>query len=181
MVTGVQDGQDGHADAPAAPGEAGDETPAGIGAGMAGELEAPGAGVAGELAAPGAGMTGTGTLGEPVEPACPGTGTTGEDGDEVAKTGGPTKYVEDAAASLGLGLGEVGTGITLEVVEARQSLTLGAQLVRVTATVVEVVASATEAGAGGAVTCSWTWPSESSLAKPAMTAEPAVKAVRANE
>ena len=65
----MQDGQVGHADAP-------DPT-----------------GTTGELGRPGA--TGTGTLEEPVEPACPGTGTTGVDGEGVATTGGPTKEVED--------------------------------------------------------------------------------------
>ena len=47
--------------------------------------------------------------------------------------------------------------------------------------VLKAVASAAGLGAGGAETCSWTWPSEISLARPAMTAEPALKAARANE
>lgn len=75
MVTGVQDGHVGHADAPACPG-------AGIGMPV-------------EPAGAGTGTTGMGTLGELVEPACPGAGTTGTDGEAdgegVAKTGGPTK------------------------------------------------------------------------------------------
>ena len=52
---------------------------------------------------------------------------------------------------------------------------------RMVSTVLKAVASTTEVGADAAETCSWTWPSESSLAKPAMTAEPALKATRANE
>ncbi len=88
--------------------------------------------------------------------------------------------MEDAPASLGLGLGlTIGTGMTVGVLWAGQFLTVGAQLVRITSTVLKAVASAT--GAAGAETCSWTWPSEISLAKPAMTAEPALKAARAIE
>lgn len=90
MVTGVQDGQVEHADAPTS------------------------AGTAGELETAGTGTTGAGALGEPDAPACPGTGTTGLDGDGVAITGGLTKEVEDAPASMGLGVGLVtkGTGTT---------------------------------------------------------------------
>ena len=47
--------------------------------------------------------------------------------------------------------------------------------------VLKAVASAAGVGADDAETCSWTWPSESSLAIPAMTAEAALKAARANE
>lgn len=79
MVTGVQDGQVGHADAPTS-------------AGTAGELEAAGTGTTG-TGTTGAGVpgAGAGALGEPDAPACPGTGTTGLDGDGVAITGGLTK------------------------------------------------------------------------------------------
>ncbi len=59
-MTGVQDGQVGHAVVPTS------------------------SGAAGELGTTGTGTTGTGTLGEPVAPACPGTGTTGVDEEGVA-------------------------------------------------------------------------------------------------
>ena len=178
-VTGEQTGQVGPVDAPASPGEAGEE-PAGTGAGMTGELEAPATGTTGTgtLEAPATGTTGTGTL-VVVAPACAGTGTAEVVVAGVAMTGGPTREVADAPASTGLGLDTIGTAITLGVLEAGQFLTVGAQLVRTTSTVLKAVASTTDGA--GAETCSWTWPSDSSLAKPAMTAEPAVKAVSANE
>ena len=89
--------------------------------------------------------------------------------------------MEDAPASLGLGVDTNGAGTTAGVLRAGQFLTVGAQLVRMVSTVLKAVASATGVGADAAETCSWTWPSESSLAKPAMTAEPVLKATRANE
>ena len=136
-VTGVQAGQVGHVDAPASPGAAGEE-PAGTGAGMTGELEAPATGT-----------TGTGTL--VVAPACAGTGTEVVVAG-VAMTGGPTREVADAPASTGLGLDEIGTAITLGDLEAGQFLTVGAQLVRTTSTVLKAVASTTDGD--GAETCS---------------------------
>ena len=140
-VTGVQAGQVGQVDAPACAGEAGDE-PAGTGAGMTGELEAPATGT-----------TGTGTLVVvPVAPACAGTGTGVVVVAGVAMTGGPTREVADAPASTGLGLDTIGTATTLGVLEAGQFLTVGAQLVRTTSTVLEAVASTTDGD--GAETCS---------------------------
>ena len=130
-VTGEQDGQVGHADEPASPT---------------------------------AGTAGLETLGTPVVPACAGTGAAGTegamtaatelDGEGVAMTGGPTKKVEDAPASSGLGL-EVatGTGTTLGVLWAGQFLTVGAQLVRISSMVLKAVASATGLGVE-AETCS---------------------------
>ena len=139
-VTGVQAGQVGHVDAPASPGEAGEE-PAGTGAGITGELEAPATGTTG--------TTGTGTL--VVAPACAGTGTDVVVAG-VAMTGGPTREVADAPASTGLGLDTIGTATTLGVLEAGQFLTVGAQLVRTTSTVLKAVASTTDGA--GAETCS---------------------------
>ena len=143
-VTGVQAGQVGQVDAPASAGEAGEEL-AGTGAGITGELEAPATGTTG--------TTGTGTLVVvPVAPACAGTGTAVVVVAGVAMTGGPTREVADAPASTGLGLDTIGTAITLGVLEAGQFLTVGAQLVRTTSTVLEAVASTTDGD--GAETCS---------------------------
>ena len=145
MVTGEQDGQVGHADAPASCG-------AGIGTlGAPVEPACAGTGRPG-TDVPGAGTTGAGALGEPVEPACAGTGTTGVDGaGGDTETGGPTKKVAEAPAWLGLGVCTMGTGTTVGVLCAGQFLTVGAQLVRITSTVLKAVASTT-----GAETCSWT-------------------------
>ena len=90
MVTGVHDGQVGHADAPAA-----------TGTGTTGD-DAAGTGT-------------TGTSGVLVEPAWTGTGTTGTtgvEGEGVARTGGVTGVVEAAPASMGLGDDTNGTGTT---------------------------------------------------------------------
>ena len=170
-MTGEQDGQVGHADEPATPGPAR-------------ELGITGIGTLGEPVAPA--CPGTGTTGELVVPACPGTGTAGvadADGEGVAMTGGPTKKVEDAPASTGTGV-EVelvaGTAGTTGVLLAGQFLTVGAQLVITSPMVLKAVASTRGAGSE-AETCCWTWPSGSSLAKPAMATEPALKAARANE
>ena len=54
---------------------------------------------------------------------------------------------------MGLGVDTIGTATTLGVLEAGQFLTVGAQLVRMTSTVLKAVASATGAGTG-AETCS---------------------------
>ncbi len=87
--------------------------------------------------------------------------------------------MEDAPASMGLGVEvTIGTGTTGGVLLAGQFLTVGAQLVRISPMVLYAVAST--AGVD-AETCSWTWPSGSSLDKPAMTTEPALKAARAIE
>ena len=64
--------------------------------------------------------------------------------------------MEDAPASLGLGL-EVATGTgTTAGLLAGQFLTVGAQLVMISPMVLKAVASATGAGADAAETCSWT-------------------------
>ena len=147
-VTGLQTGQ---VDAAASPGAAGEE-PAGTGAGTTGELEAPATGITGELEAPATGTTGTGTLVVPVAPACAGTGTAVVVVAGVAMTGGPTRELADVPASTGLGLDTIGTAITLGVLEAGQFLTVGAQLVMTTSTVLKAVASTTDGD--GAETCS---------------------------
>ena len=100
---------------------------------------------------------GTGTLGEPVDPAWLGTGTTGVDGEGVATTGGPTTEVAGGLpvvpASEGLGLGvTLDTATAFGVLLAGQPSTVGAQLVMISPTVLKAVASTTEAGAE---TCSW--------------------------
>ena len=103
------------------------------------------------------GTTGMGTLGEPgvpVDPATPGTGTTGIDEAVVATTGGTTTEVVDGVlvvpASSGLGLG-VDTATGVGVLLAGQPSTVGAQLVMIVPTVLRAVASTIE---GGAETCS---------------------------
>lgn len=60
--------------------------------------------------------------------------------------------MDDAPASMGLGVDTIGTATTLGVLEAGQFLTVGAQLVRITSTVLKAVASATDGD--GAETCS---------------------------
>ena len=76
-------------------------------------------------------------------PACPGTGTTGVDGGGAATTTGVdvagvamTAGPDDAPASLGLGTGvTLGTGTTAGGLLAGQFLTVGAQLVTISPTV----------------------------------------------
>ena len=130
----MQDGQVGHAEAPDGTGTTG-----------IGTLGEPGVPVP-------MGATGTGTLGVPVDPACAGTGTTGIDGEDVATTGGPTKEAADglpvAPASSGLGLGvTLDTATAVGVLLAGQFLTVGAQLVMISPTVLRAVASTTGTGA----------------------------------
>ena len=138
----MQDGQVGHAEVPEETGTTGIGT-----LGEPGEL-----GVLVPM-----GTTGRGTEGVPVDPACPGTGTTGVDDKGVATTGGPTKVVADgvpvAPASWGLGLGvTLDTATAVGVLLAGQFSTVGAQLVMILPTVLRAVASTT--GGAAAETCS---------------------------
>lgn len=76
-------------------------------------------------------------------PACPGTGTTGVDAGGAATTTGVdaagvamTAGPDDAPASLGLATGvTLGTGTTAGGLLAGQFLTVGAQLVTISPTV----------------------------------------------
>lgn len=68
---------------------------------------------------------------------------------------GPDDGLDDAPASLGLGIGvPLATGTAVGVLLAGQFSTVGAQLVTISPTVLKAVASTTEGA--GAETCSWT-------------------------
>lgn len=146
-VTGEQDGQVGHADAPDWP-RAGTPEAAPWGEPLA--PACPRAGT-GELDGDEPAETGGPTTAEPEAPAWLGL-ELGVDGDGPAETGGPTTAEPEAPAWLGLGLGleTATTGTT--VLRAGQFSTSGPQLVMTRLAVLKAVAITTGADAE---TCSW--------------------------